>query len=89
MCGIFGRIQADGRPIDTVLFLRQLNTMIHRGPDGYGLLLANLATGCTNRYYNHLPEKDGGLFDVALGHRRLSILDLSETADPEMFRSAQ
>jgi len=83
-CGIFGKIQADGRPIDTSLFLRQLNTLVHRGPDGFGLFLANLGTGRTSTTYNNPPEENGGPFDAALGHRRLAILDLSQAAAQPM-----
>ena len=54
MCGIFGVIN---QKIDRGLAERCLNTLIHRGPDDWGL-----------------KQEEG----VTLGHRRLSILDLSE-----------
>jgi asparagine synthase (glutamine-hydrolysing) len=85
MCGIFGRVHRNGKPIDDMAFLRQLNTMVHRGPDAYGISMASLATGCTLTTYNRPPQgKRGENFDVGLGHRRLSILDLSETASQPM-----
>lgn len=59
MCGIIGQINFNNRPIDPALFDDMRDTMVHRGPDGFGTEL----------------RLDGRL---ALGHRRLSILDLSE-----------
>jgi len=59
MCGIFGHLG----PIDRDLAKRCLNTMTHRGPDGWGLW-----------------QSEG----VTLGHRRLSILDLSENGKQPM-----
>lgn len=79
-CGIFGRIQAGGRPLDVPLLLCQLNSMVHRGPDQFGLLLSNLSTSRSVSSYNRPPRESSGRFDVALGHRRLSILDLSPGA---------
>lgn len=83
-CGIFGRIQPRERAIDVSLFARQLRTMVHRGPDGYGVMLANSTTGRTRRGYNRLPEANGDRFEVGLGHHRLSIIDLSEAAAQPM-----
>jgi asparagine synthase (glutamine-hydrolysing) len=80
MCGIFGRINADGRPIDSTAFLRQLNTLAHRGPDGYGMFLTNQDTGATLISYNQPPRDTPQHYDIGLGHRRLSIIDLSEAA---------
>lgn len=60
MCGIYGVID---RKVDRELALKCLNTMIHRGPDGFGLW------------------QEGG---VTLGHRRLSILDLSSAGSQPM-----
>lgn len=60
MCGIYGVIE---RKVDRELAMKCLNTMIHRGPDGFGLW------------------QEGG---VTLGHRRLSILDLSSAGSQPM-----
>lgn len=60
MCGIYGVIN---QKLDRDLAMKCLNTMTHRGPDGFGLW----------------QEKD-----VTLGHRRLSILDLSEAGSQPM-----
>lgn len=60
MCGIYGVIN---KRIDRELALKCLDTMIHRGPDGFGLWQEN---------------------GVTLGHRRLSILDLSSAGSQPM-----
>ena len=59
MCGIFGYV---GK-LERGLAERCLNTLAHRGPDGWGLW-----------------QGEG----VTLGHRRLSILDLSENGKQPM-----
>lgn len=59
MCGIFGYIGKIERPLAE----RCLNTMTHRGPDGWGIW-----------------ANDG----ILLGHRRLSILDVSENGKQPM-----
>lgn len=63
MCGIYGVID---RKVDRELAMKCLNTMVHRGPDGFGLW------------------QEGG---VTLGHRRLSILDLSSAGSQPMSYS--
>ena len=60
MCGIYGVVN---KKVDRELAMKCLNTMIHRGPDGYGLWQEE---------------------DVTLGHRRLSILDLSNAGSQPM-----
>jgi asparagine synthase (glutamine-hydrolysing) len=59
MCGILGHV---GK-VDEGKFLKCLNTLTHRGPDGYGV--------------RSLPG-------VTFGHRRLSILDISERGSQPM-----
>lgn len=60
MCGIYGVVN---RKVDREFALHCLNTMTHRGPDGYGIW-----------------QEDG----TTLGHRRLSILDLSNNGSQPM-----
>ncbi|WP_421885952.1 asparagine synthase (glutamine-hydrolyzing) [Methylibium sp.] len=59
MCGIFGYVGQ----LDRGKAEQCLNTMVHRGPDGWGIW-----------------SEEG----VTLGHRRLSILDLSENGKQPM-----
>jgi asparagine synthase (glutamine-hydrolysing) len=59
MCGICGKINVDGEPVNANLIKSMVATLTHRGPDDEGF------------YY-----KKG----VGLGHRRLSIIDLSSNA---------
>ncbi len=60
MCGIIGQINSR-QPVDKILFEQMRDTLVHRGPDGYGLYLSE--------------DKK-----AALGHRRLSLIDLSDNA---------
>jgi asparagine synthase (glutamine-hydrolysing) len=61
VCGIFGRVNLDGRPVDATESVRILDILAHRGPD--------------DRDYYH---KD----NLFLGHRRLSIIDVSGGRQP-------
>jgi len=60
MCGILGRIS--NKPANDA-FSKGLNSMAHRGPDGYGIW------------------QEG---KISLGHRRLSIIDLTENGKQPM-----
>jgi len=70
MCGIAGIFEIDGKKVDESAFVRLIDSIAHRGPDGRGL------------YAN--PEGS-----VLLGHRRLSILDLSEKGKQPMTDSTE
>jgi asparagine synthase (glutamine-hydrolysing) len=61
MCGICGKLNIDGTPVDGTLIRRMAGTLAHRGPDDEGVY----AKG-----------------NVGLGHRRLSIIDLSSAISP-------
>lgn len=78
MCGIAGYMsfQADERlPID--LMQAMVRAMGHRGPNGSGCLIVDGDGPAGGRLIaDHEPAE--GLGRVVLGHRRLSILDLSE-----------
>jgi asparagine synthase (glutamine-hydrolysing) len=61
MCGIVGIVRFDGRAIETRSLEAMRDTMAHRGPDDRGIFL---------RTAGRTPT-------VGLGHRRLSVIDLS------------
>jgi asparagine synthase (glutamine-hydrolysing) len=64
MCGITGAAWTDPRKaIEPHVLERMIDALRHRGPDDQGQYRAD---------YQHLPAPAGG---VALGHRRLSIID--------------
>jgi len=77
MCGIFGAI-ATGRKFEASAFERftQLTDLVHyRGPDDSGYTAINMESG---------PARASEAFDIFLGSRRLSILDLSPAGHQPM-----
>lgn len=65
MCGICGKISLDGTPVEEDLLKAMCRSFPYRGPDDQGIYTAN-------------PAADNGRqVSVGLGHRRLSIIDLS------------
>ncbi len=77
MCGIFGAM-ATRHKFDASAFERftQLTDLVrYRGPDDSGYIAINLEFG---------PVRSSEAFDVFLGHRRLSILDLSPAGHQPM-----
>ena len=61
MCGIFGWALNGPNRQNRETLVRLTDLMAHRGPDGSGCLL--------------FDSTDGG-FQIGLGHRRLSIIDI-------------
>ncbi len=91
MCGIFGHI-TPAEPIDPDDCFRALGTLAHRGPDGAGVAMGRLAsrqgdfflhpeTALLRRYAGEQGP------DFFLGHRRLSVIDLSPQAFQPMANS--
>ena len=80
MCGIACLISADGNKIDGATLDAFTEAVAHRGPDGRGTLAFADAGGALRR----LDSPDDADFAVGLGHRRLSILDLSEAGAQPM-----
>jgi asparagine synthase (glutamine-hydrolysing) len=87
MCGITG-IYRLSDPLDTRWIKTMTDTLRHRGPDDEGYLLADTLTSrveerrgddTVKELWGTLPplNESTSLLDLALGHRRLSIIDLS------------
>ncbi len=80
MCGIHGEF-AFAAPLDVTRAIARLNRLSHRGPDGFGLGLGDFHGGAFDLHMNERPaaERAAGA-NAFLGHRRLSIVDLSDAA---------
>ncbi len=83
MCGICGVIDFGHECIQAETLKQMCKVLAHRGPDDEGMLLIR-----GNRYVElrrsiFLPSASGD-FEVGFGHRRLSIIDLSEIAHQPM-----
>ena len=89
MCGIFGILNLDSSNVENNT-LRSMGAAIrHRGPDDEGYVGYNLKTGLLKHYLGDESSEHAGALrgefgnitndvfdaDIALGHRRLSILD--------------
>jgi len=94
MCGIFGIWYLDGSPVDPAIVRRATTTLRHRGPDDEGYLLVDTAAGRLREYGGadtvpalRLPDisqAHDGHHDLALGFRRLAIIDLSPAGHQPM-----
>ena len=74
MCGVFAYVNFTGRPVEQCVITRATHTMEHRGPDDYGFVFVSrpLVVGWREQTPDvHITR------GAALGHRRLSILDLT------------
>jgi asparagine synthase (glutamine-hydrolysing) len=76
MCGIAGYHDAR-RPATATGVRAMTDRLVHRGPDDAGLALIDTRSGAWS-------AGEPGAFDLALGHRRLSIIDLSAAGHQPM-----
>jgi asparagine synthase (glutamine-hydrolysing) len=65
MCGICGKISFGGQSVSSDLIPRMMGSLVHRGPDDEG------------SYIKSVKTSDGSNITIGLGHKRLSIIDLS------------
>jgi asparagine synthase (glutamine-hydrolysing) len=73
MCGITGAVWTDARlAVSRDVLTRMTDVLAHRGPDDCGFYTSDL----------HLEPPCPARPGVALGHRRLSIIDLAESRQP-------
>jgi asparagine synthase (glutamine-hydrolysing) len=83
MCGICGEIDFYNKGIQVNVTQRMCDVLAHRGPDDEGMVFIK-----EDQYWEVkksselLQDKDG--YEVGLGHRRLSIIDLSEAGHQPM-----
>jgi len=77
MCGIFGAVRREGfyEPGAFERFKELTDMVDYRGPDDCGHLCLNFENGRAD---------DGRSFQLFLGHRRLSIIDLSSAGHQPM-----
>jgi asparagine synthase (glutamine-hydrolysing) len=79
MCGIAGIINFDGTSPSRAVIRKMTDALRHRGPDGEGYYFH----GKTGEYFSH--DLSGNIpsdANIALSHRRLSIIDISEGTQP-------
>jgi asparagine synthase (glutamine-hydrolysing) len=80
MCGIATILRFRGSPVDSSVLEAMTDAVRHRGPDGMGTTFLVRRDGT-------FAESDVGSsadWQVGLGHRRLSIIDLSEAGKQPM-----
>lgn len=82
MCGITGIWNFNGRDVDPAVLERMTTLLHHRGPDDHGYALFDRQGDCVGHGREMGAWREGAA--LGLGHRRLSIIDLSETGRQPM-----
>jgi len=84
MCGIAGIYNIDGAPVDAGILRRMTNTIRHRGPDDEGYVFLNHSSGEYLKSSSGAWPPPSHACNLGLGHRRLSIIDLSPAGHQPM-----
>jgi asparagine synthase (glutamine-hydrolysing) len=72
MCGICGKLITNGKPVDEGMLRKMSSVLSHRGPDDEGVYMSAQLAAVSSHV------------NIGLGHRRLSIIDLSEAGRQPM-----
>ncbi|NOY70512.1 MAG: asparagine synthase (glutamine-hydrolyzing) [Deltaproteobacteria bacterium] len=72
MCGICGIVRFDGKPVGENEVGRMGSAITHRGPDDSGICV------------HEVRDESGRVYNVGLGHCRLSVIDLSASGHQPM-----
>ncbi len=84
MCGLVTIVTGDDKAVNTRILHDMTATLTHRGPDGFGYAWIDPMSGTSRTWTSEAPPNDE-LSGVLLGHRRLSILDLTSGGHQPMF----
>ncbi|MBK8549838.1 MAG: asparagine synthase (glutamine-hydrolyzing) [Ignavibacteria bacterium] len=96
MCGIFGVLNFDEVSVNYSSLQDAVNIIKHRGPDDEGYAVFNTYKKTYEEKYGdtsaikkgtHILSQSSGVFNLALGFRRLSILDLSVNGHQPFFNN--
>ncbi len=88
MCGITGILSFNNASVSFSSIYSMTQTINHRGPDGEGFLIVN-PTKTTLFHQPIQSQNSEGFGFLALGHKRLSILDLSDRGlQPMSYQSS-
>lgn len=83
MCGICGEINLNKQGIRADVMRKMCDVIAYRGPDDEGMVFIKGDQYVEMKKPSELLAKGNG-FEVGLGHRRLSIIDLSEAGHQPM-----
>lgn len=87
MCGIAGWIQPSHRAVSVAKFRASVDQVKHRGPNDEGYCFWGDVKDVESSFKSHFFSRGPQPYNVAFGHRRLSILDLSERGHQPMDHS--